>query len=409
LAGSEAALQLLNAGIPVEIYDLKPNILLPAYTIDSYCELICNNSLGNINTLTPLGLLLAELDILGSRVLKIARNCIVDDSSTLSVDRVIFSQSITHELKKKGAKFIIGEVTSLPDDSTTTIISTGPLTSASLALDIANRYNISNYTFYDASCPIVEGASIDLASPYLRKISNDLLAINITDDIFQIFVNRLQDLKEWEEHLPKEKGDAFVQCHSLEKLSKQSSELLRTIRFSSEGYESPTLLLRRESSLRDAFILVGCMTGLGHKEQKEVFSLLPALNNIKFICYGRQHRNTFFKTPGILDEFFRIKNQKNDIFLIGQLSGLDGYAPAIASGFVAAQRIIKGIKMASLPRGTMMGELARYVSDTSVIDYQPMCASFALFDEQNKEKIQTTALQLISEYLINNRDSYKES
>lgn len=401
LAGSEAALQLLDAGIPVEIYDMKPTTLLPIYTIDGFCELVCNNSFGNLNTQTPLGLLLAELDLLGSRVLAIAKSCMVDDSTTLSVDRAIFSQSITKELRKRGAQFNIGEVTSVPNDSSAIIISTGPLTSASLAFDIANRFNITNYTFYDASCPIIEGTSIDFTNAHLKRISDDLLAINIGEDNFSPFACMLQASEAWDGHIPEDKSCNFVQCHSLEQLAKQSVDMLYATRFSPNGYTPPTLIMRRETSLRDAFILVGCMTGLGHKEQKEVFSLLPSLENIKFIRYGRQHRNTFFQTPEVLDNFFRIKKQKKDFFLIGQLSGLDGYAPAIASGFVAAQRIIKGERISSLPRNTMIGELARYVSDTAVVDYQPMCASFSLFKEQNKENIRTTALQLISEYLAN--------
>lgn len=313
-----------------------------------------------------------------------------------------FSEAVTLELKVKGATFITEEVKCIPDSSSPIIISTGPLTSPYLALDISSRYKITNYSFHDVSCPIIDGTSIDFNNPYLKKISNDLFAINIPQDCLFTFVRMLQASKEWDDHIPKDNNDYFILCHSLEKLAKQNYDILCTMRFSPEGYTSPTILLRRETSLRDAFILVGCMTGLGQKEQKEIFSLLPALANIRFVRYGRQHRNTFFQAPEVLDNFFRIKNRKNDTFLVGQLSGLDGYAPAIASGYIAAQRIIKGNKTQPLPRSTMIGELARYVSDTTVVDYRPMCASFALFNEPRKENISSKALHLISQYTEKN-------
>jgi methylenetetrahydrofolate--tRNA-(uracil-5-)-methyltransferase len=401
LAGCEAALQLLGSGYEVEIYDMKPITLLSAYTIKGFCELVCNNSFGSLSTLTPLGLLLTELELLGSRVLAIAKCYMMNDSATLSVDRVAFSESITAELKIRGAKFITEEVTSVPMSSSPVIISTGPLTSSALTFDIANRYNLVNYTFCDASCPIIEGASIDFNSPQIHQISDDLFAISIPDREFTTFFKALKSAPEWIEHIGAGKGESFVQCHTLEKLARQNINALRFTRFSTEGCKTPTLLLRRETALRDSFILVGCMTGLGHKEQKKVFSLLPALANVRFVRYGRQHRNTFFQAPQKLDEYFCIKNQKGSVFLIGQLSGLDGYAPAIASGLIAARRITEGENMLPLPRDTMIGELAHFVSDASVVDYQPMCASFSLFNESSKEIIRTNALSLINEYVVN--------
>lgn len=398
LAGSEAALQLLDADIPVEIYDCKPNKLLPAYSIGDFCELVCNNSLGNLSNNSPLNLLLSELISLKSRILSLAEECRVGDVTTLSVDRVLFSNKVTETLKKKGAIIITEEISTIPDGYSPIIIATGPLTSVALAQNIAERYGLTSYAFSDASCPIIVGASIDYSSPYLKIVDDGLVAIDIPEKAFSEFYQCLLTTEKLENHIA-DKGDSFIQCHSLERLAHQNKETLLKVRFTPDHYNSPTLLLRRESALHDAFIMVGCTTGLSYRKQREIFSLLPALQNVKFVRYGRQHRNTFFKTPGSVDEFFQIKNQPNSVFLIGQLSGLDGYAPAIMSGLVSAQRIIRGKNMKKPPCNTMIGKLSKYVSDTSVIDYQPMCASFSLFSTQNIDEIQKISRKLIAEYI----------
>lgn len=140
----------------------------------------------------------------------------------------------------------------------------------------------------------------------------------------------------------------------------------------------PCLLLRRENALGNGFILVGCMTMLHHSAQDRVFSIIPGLEKIKFIKYGRMHRNTFIDSPRILNEFFQIKD--SNTFIIGQLSGIDGYAAAIASGLMAAMKIKYGETLPSFPKNTIIGGLTNYISNPSVTDFQPMCASFSLIN-----------------------------
>jgi len=398
LAGSEAALQLLNAGFSVEIYDVKPKKLLPVYQLETYCELVCNNSLGNINKLSPLGLLLSELEYLGSRVFDIAKKNMLKDTNAFSVDKKLFSRNITYELKKKGAKNFCEKLEKIPDDDTPLIIATGPLTSEDLITDIAKQCNLQNYTFFDASSPVIYGSSIKYDDLHMQKLSNDLFALNISNDEFDLFFNVLLNSGNNNSHLI-DKSNDLIQCQSLENLAKQGKDVLISNRFTYDGIATPSLLLRRETALNDAFILVGCTSALRHKEQLSLFSTLPALRKVKFIRYGRQHRNSYFKTPGVLDSFFQVKNKKRDIFIIGQLSGLDGYAPAIASGYVAARKIISKDMMGVFPCETMIGALSRYVADTSVVDYQPMCASFSLLSKDNLDITKEHSLQLLSAYM----------
>jgi methylenetetrahydrofolate--tRNA-(uracil-5-)-methyltransferase len=399
LAGCEAALQLSNAGFLVELIDAKPQKLLPVYQLKSYCELICNNSLGNVNSKTPLGLLLAELDFLGSYLLSIAKNSMVKDDKTISVDKILFSMNVTTALQDAGVNFTNAQVVKLPETNSPLIIATGALTDEILAKEISQKYNLPFYTFADASCPVIEGASIDFENKYLAKISDDLFALSVPFNDYNNFFMCLQNSSPKSIH-EVEFFDSFTQCKSLEKIAGQGIEMLTKERFSPDGYNQPTLFLRRESGLRDAFILVGCTTGLGHKEQHVLFSLLPSFENIKFIRYGRQHRNTYFKMPGNMDSFFKILNANSDVYIIGQLSGLDGYAPAIASGYVAAQHIINPLKN-KLPIDTMIGALSRYVSDTNIVDYQPMCASFSLLPNID--------ILTIKEHSINALVNWKES
>jgi len=398
LAGSEAALQLLHAGIPVEIYDIKPKKLLPVYQKDTYCELVCNNSLGSLSLSTPLGLLLSELEFLNSRVIGIAKKSMLKDTNTLSVDKTLFSNNVTSELKARGAKFHCECVQQIPDGHEPLIIATGPLTSKKLVTNIANQYNLKNYTFSDASSPVIDGSSIQYNDRQLQKLSDDLFVLNIPNDVFNTFFNSLLSLKSNNHHSIDHSSKLF-QCQTLEYIAKQGKTSLISSRFTYNGNDKPVLLLRRETALRDAFILVGCTTALRHKEQLALFSMLPTLQNVKFIKYGRQHRNTFFRTPGILNPFFQVKTQKREIYIVGQLSGLDGYAPAIASGYIAARKIINKEKMKELPHETMIGALAKYVSDVNVVDYQPMCASFSLLQKNKQDIIKEDSLQSLSAYL----------
>lgn len=391
LAGCEAALQLAKQGYNVTIFDSKPTEVLPPYNLTTYAELVCNNSLGNLDTQTPLGLLLAELKLLGSKTIAIADKCRVDDQTFYAVDKKVFSQTVTSELFKNNIKVINRQIDSIPEDDYV-IIATGPLTNKALIEDLSQKYGINEYYFSDSSSPVVDITTVDINSSNVNKITDDLYAISISDLSFKLFCDELMNQSIQVTCHDNDMKVDFEKCRSIEQLAKLGIDVLYLKRFKYDYCNTPCLLLRRESALHDGFILVGCMTTLKHTGQLAAFRKIPELRNCKFIKYGRMHRNTFFFSPKILNEFFQIKG--TNIFVVGQLSGVDGYAPAIASGLVAAMRIIYGNNMKSLPKSTMVGGLSKYVSNTCVVDFQPMCASFSLIEKTNKH-----IEQIISEYL----------
>lgn len=389
LAGCEAALWLSENGFKVTIYDAKPN-KLAAYKLNTFAELVCNNSLGGISKTTPLGLLLYELNLCGSKLTKIAHECQVLDPAFIAVDKEAFSKKATERLIKNGVKIKSELVDKLPE-AENLIIATGPLTGEKLIDDISLRYGIKAYHFSDASSSIVDITSIDLNDKQIHKISDDLYIVEIPKDIFKNFHISLLDSKN---SLSCVDSDiSFDKCQTIENLAKQGIETLIQTRFHYETYSSPCLLLRRENAMRNGFIMVGCMTTLRHQQQKKIFSILPGFSNCHIIKYGRMHRNTFFNSPQFLNNFYQIKN--TNTFVVGQISGVDGYAPAISSGMVAALRIICGDAFKPFSKKTMIGGLANYVSNPHVVDFQPMCASFSLLDETHDD----TTLSNLKKYI----------
>ena len=378
LSGCESALQLASNGYKVTIYDSKPQKILAAYKLSTYSELVCNNSLGYNDERTPLGLLLKELRMYGSKIISIAEKCRLDDPLFFAVDKSKFSRSVTNALCSNKIKIINEHICSIPDDDNI-IIATGPLTEETLLADLHQKYGIKEYHFSDASSPIVDINTLNLNNFNIKKITEDAYIVQISDKDFQSFYrellkqNKLSTLQNIDQNID------FEKCQSIEQIAKKGMDELHLKRFSYNYCSSPCLLLRRESALSNGFILVGCMTTLKHSAQRIIFSKITGFENCKFIKYGRMHRNTFLNSPKVLNEFFQIRG--SNTFIVGQLSGVDGYAPSIASGLVAAKRIMMGIALQPFPKDTMIGGLTNYISNTSVTDFQPMCASFSLMEK----------------------------
>ncbi len=377
LSGCEAALQLASNGYKVTIYDSKPQSLLAVYSMTTYAELVCNNSLGSNDEATALGLLLKELKMYGSKLISIAEKCCVADPLFFAVDKNKFSRSVTNALHKNRVQIISKHTCSIPDDENI-IIATGPLTEEILLSDLYQKYGIKEYHFSDASSPIVDIGTVKVKNDNIRKVTEDAYIVLISDKDFKAFYKELLKQEKLTTIHNIDQNIDFEKCQSIEKIAKEGMEKLRLKRFYYNYCNSPCLLLRRESALSNGFILVGCMTTLKHSAQRIVFSKITGFENCKLIKYGRMHRNTFLDSPKVLDEFFQVRG--SNAYIIGQLSGVDGYAPSIASGLVAAKKIMLGSALQAFPRNTMIGALAHYVSNTSVTDFQPMCASFSLIN-----------------------------
>lgn len=386
LSGCEAALQLADLEYNVCLYDLKPKELIEPYKLASYAELVCNNSIGNVSEKSPLGTLLKELKLFDSKILAIAEKCRINDPVFFAVDKKLFSQLVTEELCKKEVKIISKHIDSLPCDDNV-IIATGPLTDEFLIADLAGRFGIEIFHFSDSSSPVVDIRTVDLDDDSVRKVTNDLYAISISKQDFQLFY---EELVQWGNQNVIHNVDKSInneKCQSIEQLAQIGINELCLQRFKHKYTDQSCLLLRRECGLKNGFILVGCMTTLSHSAQLSVFQKISCLRKCKLLKYGRMHRNTFIDAPKYMNEFFQIKG--TNTFVIGQLSGVDGYAPAVASGMVAAMRIIYGETLPPIPTNTMIGGLARYVSNSKVIDFQPMCASFALIDKSDQDIAET--------------------
>lgn len=404
LAGCEAALQLAAHGFNVKLYDSKPKKILPIYNLTSYAELVCNSSFGNIDTSKPLGLLLYELKLLGSRLVNIAENCRVEDKCFFAIDKKEFSKKVSNILKSSGVKLYEEHVKCVPQDDYV-IIATGPLTDQELLMEISKSYNINEYHFFDASSPVIDIKSIDLSNVFIKKITDDLYCLLLSDKLVKKFFQELIKINS-NSFIKDTDSFNYKKCQSLEKLAKDGLNKLIKTRFINDYTKQPSILLRRENGLENGFILVGCMTTMKYAEQRRIFSILPGCENIQFIKYGRMHRNTFFHSPGTLNNCYQIIN--TNIFIVGQLSGIDGYAPAISSGLIAATKIIYGNKTPILPMNTMIGGLAKYVSNPDVIDFQPMCASFSLIEKKSACDYLEMSRKSITEYK-NNLDLVREN
>ncbi len=378
LAGCEAALQLARRGFDVFLYDQKNIINSDLYTLDTFAELVCNNSFGPSAIDSPLGLLLHELKMLDSELLKIADECRLIDNKNFAVDRHAFSQKVTNRIIKQGIKLRNERIDFFIDDHPL-IISTGPLTDERLASEISIKYGVSQYNFSDASSPIFDINSIDLRDKRIKKRTNDLYEVYLDSECLERFYKKLCSSlnNNYSKIIDKEVN--LKQCQSIEYIAKKGKHRLIEDKLTQPNINMPVLLLRREKALENSFLLVGCMTTLRQIQQKEVFSLLPGFKDCRFIKYGRMHRNTFFNSPEILNCFYQIRN--TDTYLIGQISGIDGYAPAISSGMVSAFHIASNKKITPLPQKTMIGALARYVCNNNITDFQPMCANYALLEK----------------------------
>ena len=404
LAGLEAAWTLLNEGIGVDLYEMKPQKFSPAHHSENFAELVCSNSLKADRISTAAGLLKAEMRLLDSMLLEIAEYCKVPAGGALAVDRGEFSKLATEKISvHPRIKIHRGEVTELPDGSV--IIATGPLTSDDFAKCITSVTGGEALSFFDAAAPIVTLDSIDkskvfFASRYGRG-GDDYINCPFTKEEYERFYAELIAaesvmLKDFEQNPAVYEG-----CMPVEILAKRGVDTLRFGSLKPVGLKDPStgkrpwavVQLRRENATGTLFNLVGFQTNLKFSEQKRVFSMIPGLENAEFSRYGVMHRNTFIDSPRLLDRDFVLRSNQRIVFA-GQITGVEGYMESAASGIIAAKQLarrLKGEPRLNLPKETMLNALCAYISDESVEDFQPMGANMGLLpplDVRIKDKRQ---------------------
>ena len=392
LAGCEAAYQLLKRGIKVNLYEMKPKNFSPAHKNPNFAELVCSNSLKSVDPLNAKGLLKTELNMLDSLLIKTAFETRVPAGGSLSVDREKFSAKITETLKSyNNLNLICGEVNEF-DLSQPTIIATGPLTTNKLAKFIKKVIKSEDdLYFFDAIAPIVTKESLIEENYFIQdrydKGSADYINCPMNKEEYEHFYNELINaesvkLKDFENK------KVFEGCMPVEVLAKRGIKSLLFGCLKPMGLNDPktgkrpyaVVQLRKENKSADMFNLVGFQTNLTFGEQKRVFSLIPALKNAEFVRYGVMHKNIYLNAPNVLNEFYQLKEYPN-IFVIGQLSGIDGYVESISSGLYAGinmYNFINNKEFIKLPNFTAIGSLPYYITHKESKNFQPMNMNFGV-------------------------------
>ena len=393
LAGCEAAWQLAQRGIKTELYEMKPHKKTPAHHTDMYAELVCSNSFkaGRVNSAA--GLLKEEMRRMDSLLMQCADKCTVPAGGALAVDRDIFSAMVTERIKTHPMIEVIeDEVKEIPHDAVT-VIATGPLTSDTLAEKITGLCG-GGLHFFDAAAPIVTAESIDMenaftASRYDKGGDDAYINCPMNKDEYEAFHKELVNA----ERAPRHDVDVmnpkvYEGCMPVEILAQRGLDTLRFGPMKPVGLKDPktghrpwaVVQLRTENSEKTMYNLVGFQTNLRFPEQKRVFGMIPALRNAEYVRYGVMHRNTFLDSPRVLNADYSLKSDSN-IFFAGQMTGVEGYMESASSGLIAginAALKVKDEKPFILPKETMTGALAAYISDSTVEDFQPMGANLGI-------------------------------
>jgi methylenetetrahydrofolate--tRNA-(uracil-5-)-methyltransferase len=392
LAGSEAAWQAAERGVNVVLYEMRPGTMTPAHVTGQLAELVCSNSLGSDQPDRASGLLKAELRRLGSMVLACADTCRVPAGGALAVDREDFADAVSDRINgHPRIRLTRREVKEIPEGPS--VIASGPLTSTALAAAIAKISGEQHLYFFDAVAPIVTAGSVDLAIAFRASRYDrggpDYLNCPMSKSEYDAFVDGLLTA----ERIPLrdfERGDArfFEGCLPVEVMAARGRDALAFGPLRPVGLTDPrtggrpyaVVQLRQDNLLATAFNLVGFQTNLRHAEQRRVFRLIPGLEHAEFVRYGQMHRNTFIRSPALLDETGAMRSRPCTFFA-GQITGAEGYVSCIASGWVAGVGVARwatGQPALKLPRTTMVGALCYYVSHADVEGFQPMKANFSL-------------------------------
>ena len=391
LAGCEAAWQLAQRGIPVELREMKPHKMTPAHHSPEFGELVCSNSLRSDQLENAVGLLKEELRRCGSLILSCADAHRVEAGGALAVDREGFSRAITERVRSHPLITVVeGEVTQLPTEGEV-IVASGPLTSDALAEAIRALVHADYLSFYDAAAPLVTFESLDMdhawfASRY-DKGTADYINCALDQEEYAAFWEALTAAQAAEVHGIEEQK-VFEGCMPVEDMARRGVDTLRYGPLKPKGLKDPrtgrepyaVVQLRKDNAQGSIYNLVGFQTHLKWPEQKRVFSMIPALREAEFVRYGVMHRNTYLDSPRLLDRYYRLKALPRVMFA-GQITGVEGYVESTASGFVAAVKLSRrllGQPPVDFPQETALGALALYISNETVEQFQPMNVNFGI-------------------------------
>ena len=391
LAGSEAAWQLAQRGLEVELYEMRPVKSSPAHHTGDFAELVCSNSLRGDRLENAVGLLKEELRRCGSLIMECAEATRVEAGGCLAVDRGGFSAMVTQKIRSHpNITVISGEVTEVPQGPV--IIATGPLTSDAMSKAIGAYFGETDYLhFFDAAAPLVTAESIDMdlawwQSRYDRG-TPDYINCALSKEQYEAFIQELTTAQEAEVHGFEDKN-VFEGCMPVEVMARRGFETLRYGPLKPVGLVDPNtgkepyavVQLRQDNAAKSVYNLVGFQTHLKFGEQKRVFSMIPALRNAEFVRYGVMHQNTFLQSPKLLDKYYADRRDPLVAFA-GQMTGVEGYVESTASGYLAAVAMaakVQGKELPDFPKTTAIGALGLYISDGSIENFQPMNINFSI-------------------------------
>jgi methylenetetrahydrofolate--tRNA-(uracil-5-)-methyltransferase len=413
LAGTEVAWQCARRGVPVELFEMRPVRSTPAHQTADFAELVCSNSLKSDSENTAPWLLKEEMRRAGSLLLEIARQTAVPAGHALAVDRTEFSRKVTDAIASESLITIRREEVTQIDEGAINVIATGPLTSDALSREIVrlssdslndgagtdeggepSRLGVSapnNLYFYDSISPIVEADSIDMSKVYLAarydKGSADYINCPMSKEEYDRFYEALVtaqsvEQKDWENL------NYFESCLPIEEIARRGRDTLRFGPMKPVGLKDPktgripyaAVQLRQENLRADSYNLVGFQNHLKFGDQAHVLSLIPGLENARFLRYGQIHRNTYINSPTLLDSALQMKRHPQILFA-GQICGVEGYVESIATGLMAgmnAAALANGDDVVPPPRATAFGSLVHYITKTESKGFQPANITFDL-------------------------------
>ncbi|OIQ00218.1 MAG: methylenetetrahydrofolate--tRNA-(uracil(54)-C(5))-methyltransferase (FADH(2)-oxidizing) TrmFO [Zetaproteobacteria bacterium CG2_30_46_52] len=396
LAGSEAAWQLAKAGIAVNLYEMRPKRMTAAHHTDKCAELVCSNSFRADNLENAVGLLHEEMRRLDSLIMAAGHIAQLPAGGAMAVDRELFSQTVTDKLKNEPLiTFIHDEVTTIPEDGIV-LIASGPLTSDALYNEIQKIAGEDHLSFFDAIAPVVDAETVNMDVAYWKSRYDknvvegemgDYLNCPMNEEQYNTFIDALLDA-EYMAFKDFEDVPFFDGCMPIEVMAERGRETPRFGPMKPVGLDHPVtgekyyavVQLRQDNRAKSLLNIVGFQTKMKYGDQKRVFAMIPGLENAEYFRLGSLHRNTFIKSPLLLDKSLRLKKDPRIMFA-GQITGVEGYVESASMGLMAGRfiaDIVQGREPNIPPEDTAFGALLAHISGTRIEDFQPMNINFGL-------------------------------
>lgn len=400
MAGSEAAWQAAEAGVPVVLHEMRPKVGTFAHQTGELAEMVCSNSFRSDDSeQNAVGLLHWEMRAAGGLIMEMADKHRLPAGGALAVDRDQFARAVTERLRAHPLVEVReSELTALPDEEHW-IIATGPLTSGALAEAIRDETGADALAFFDAIAPIVYADSIDMSKAWFQSRYDKgdteeertaYLNCPMDRDQYEAFIDALLAADKTE-FKPGETAGYFDGCLPIEVMAERGRETLRHGPMKPVGLTNPhapdvkpwaVVQLRRDNALGTLFNIVGFQTKMKYGAQADVFKQIPGLENARFARLGGIHRNTFLNSPTLLDDQLRLRSRPH-IRFAGQITGVEGYVESAAMGLLSARLAcneIKGLPVVPPPQDTAMGALVHHITGGAVAKtFQPMNVNFGLF------------------------------